>query len=141
MKRRTPLRREKPLARGPTRLKARKHGSLFPAQRDDAYRRAVRGCPCILRGRRIGRHMSIHDRPLASGLYGFQHVCWGPVDPAHIGPHQAVGAPDRGHILPLCRAAHQFYDEHRMSFYRATGYTDHQLRSLAREFIPEEIAP
>lgn len=133
---RSAIKRGKPLARGTKRLKACKHGSLFPQQRDDAYRRAVRGCPCLLRGRMLTRPFSSHDRDLGRG---FWHYCWGPVDPAHIGPHQAVGAPDRGHVLPLCRAAHQFYDEHRMSFYRATGYSDHQLRLLAREFVPAEM--
>lgn len=131
---RSRLTRGKPLARGTTRLKARKHGSLFPTQRDDAYRRAVRGCPCILAGRVIERPFSGADVPNGPFWRGFRHICWGPVDPAHIGPHQATGAPDRGHILPLCRAAHQFYDEHRISFYRATGYSDHQLRLMARDF-------
>jgi hypothetical protein len=124
------------LARGTKRLKAR--GSLFPEQRDEAYRRAVRGCPCILVGRVVAGQFSPNDRPVGLGWQGWVHGCWGPVDPAHIGPHQAVGAPDRQHILPLCRAAHQFYDEHRMSFYRATGFSHHQLALLAREFVVAE---
>lgn len=131
---RSAIKRGKPLARGTKRLKARKHGSLFPKRRDAAYRRAVRACSCVLRGRVIAGQLSPHDRPAGLGWQGFLHGCWGPVDPAHIGPHQATGAPDRGHILPLCRAAHQFYDEHRISFYRATGFSDHQLRLLARDF-------
>jgi hypothetical protein len=132
---RTPLRRGKPLARGTTRLKARKGGSLFPEQRDDTYRRAVRGCPCLLVGHLLAARISPNDQP---AWRAWVHVCWGPIDPAHIGPHQAVGVPDRQHILPLCRAAHQFYDEHRISFYRATGYSHHQLALLAREFVPAE---
>lgn len=59
------------------------------------------------------------------------HGCWGPIDPAHVGEKQSQGAYDVGRIVPLCRASHAFYDEHRSEWRRATGYTEASMENLA----------
>lgn len=62
---------------------------------------------------------------------GFRHVCWGPIDPAHVGDHQATGAPDVGVCVPLCRAAHAFYDEHREEWPQVTALSEKRMANEA----------
>ena len=115
----------KPMKRGAT-LKARKVPRAFRQRRDPAYTKWVRAQPCLVAGRDTTRQLSLRDREnvihstrdgeVYSTLTGsayWHHVCWGPIDPAHVGKHRAQGAPDAGAVVPLCRAAHQAYDEHR----------------------------
>jgi hypothetical protein len=120
---RSPLTRSRKPLRRKVGLKARRVPKAFQHRRDYAYRQKVAAMPCFLRGRTIAISISPNDRPLGLAWRGFEHRCWGRVDPAHIGKHRATGADDWGAILPFCRAAHQYYDEHRLSFYRVTGYT------------------
>jgi hypothetical protein len=122
-----PKSRKKSKARGlsrKTRIRPRnpkRKGSAFPKQRNAAFRRWLCSLGCEFLGATIGVSVSPNDAALGLAWRGFQHRCWGSVDPAHVGKHQATGAPDVGACLPLCRAMHQFYDEHRLSFYRITG--------------------
>jgi hypothetical protein len=103
-------------------------GALFPKVRNREYRAYIRGMDCLLTNRSTQDEMTCYDVTTARG---FVHVCWGPIDPAHVGDHQAQGAPDVGCVIPLCRAAHRYYDEHRQSFYRVTGISERQLVSIA----------
>jgi len=126
-----------------TRMKqrnAKRQGSALPKVRDAKYRywirtenastlRGVEGFPCVTR-----RRITPFDKKWWDGKGGvprWRHTCFGPVDPAHIGKHQAQGAPDLGVIVPLCRAAHHFYDEHRSEWFRVTGYSDAKMASAA----------
>ena len=107
--------------------KPRAQKKRFHARRDRAYTRWVRQQPCVLKGRDTTRRLSMRDAEnlqrdgwlrgephyLLTGSAYWHHVCWGPIDPAHVGEHRAQGAPDAGAVVPLCRAAHQAYDEHR----------------------------
>jgi len=85
----------------------------------------------MLRGHVIGCSLSPHDVSQGLAWRGFKHVCWGANTPAHVGKHQATGAPDFGRCVPLCQAAHQFYDEHRHAWSRFTGYTEVRMESAA----------
>ncbi len=51
--------------------------------------------------------------------------------PAHVGEHQAQGAPDFGALVPLCKAGHEFYDEHRTEWSRVTGYSEKKMALAA----------
>ena len=113
------------------RKRSRKKGSAFPKQRDRKLCAWVRSQPCILRDRILGRPLSYHDVPLGLGWTGYAHRCWGAMTTAHVGRHRATGAPDRGHVVPMCQAAHQYYDEHRASWAKMTGVSAEWLQTLA----------
>ncbi len=109
---------------------AKRKGSAFPKQRDAKYRRWIRTeNECLVRGCSIRVQFSDHDRPFP--VYGYEHRCWGSMTPAHVGKHQAKGAPDFGAIVPLCKAAHQFYDERREDWERVTRYSEKDMASAA----------
>lgn len=109
---------------------AKRQGSAFPKVRDKKYRDWVRlENPCMLRGATIRVPFSTHDFPLPA--WGYIHECWGDMTPAHVGDHQARGAPDFGVIVPLCQAAHQYYDEHRDEWERVTRYSEKQMALAA----------
>lgn len=111
---------------------ARRKGSSFPAQRDDAYRAWIRTeNACLLRGSVTQKRLSLHDLDWYDGV---RHICWGAITPAHIGKHQATGAPDFGRCVPLCKAAHQFYDEHRHAWARYTWYTAVRMENAAADY-------
>ena len=126
-----------------TRMEAvnrKRGGSSFPKQRDKKYRRWIRTeNACLLRGDALfpcvtRRQVTPFDKtwwPGKGGVPQWRHICFGPVDPAHVGKHQAQGAPDVGAIVPLCRAAHSFYDEHRSDWRYVTGYSEKQMASAA----------
>lgn len=114
------------------RYNSKRKGSAFPKVRNKAYRDWVRlenACLLSDRGGTPGR-VSLYDYELANRS-GFIHNCWGHVTPAHVGKHQARGAPDFGCIVPLCEIAHQFYDEHRSEWKRATGLSEREMASRA----------
>src|SRR5207302_4658758 len=108
-------------------LKARKTPRAFRQRRDPRYTRWIRTQPCVLKGRDTTRRLSVRDAEnlrregwfrgepfyLLTGSAYWHHACWGPIDPAHVGEHRAQGAPDAGAVVPMCRAAHREYDEHR----------------------------
>src|SRR5437588_5178151 len=130
LKQTSSLKRGKPLART-KRLRAHVGGALFLARRNRPYRAFVRGEPCLLMTRLTAVQLCPYDRP-APGFAGWWiHVCWGPVDPAHVGDHQARGAPDVGVLAPLCRGAHRFYDEHRGAWPEVTGISEAEMASVA----------
>jgi hypothetical protein len=119
---------------------AKRKGSSFPKQRDPVYRRWIwTENPCMLAERLLRGPVSLlHDAPYehmnhnAARVYrGWWHNCWGGNTPAHVGKHQAKGAPDFGVLVPLCRVAHQFYDEHRKEWAKATGFTEKKMASAA----------
>ena len=128
-------------------------GSSFPKQRDRVYRHWIwTENPCMLAGKPTLEPMSTHDKPHKSWwvqgawMDTYLHVCWGAMTPAHVGEHQAQGAPDFGVLVPLCKAAHQFYDEHREQWAKATGFTEakmalrasgYALKYVERRGIPE----
>lgn len=136
----TRLQRGKPMKRGTTPMKQRnatRGGSSFPKQRDDAYRRWIRTeNACLLRGAVTLRRLSIHDIDHYDGV---QHMCWGAITPAHVGKHQATGAADFGRCVPLCQAAHQFYDEHRHAWARYTWYTAVRMESAACDYARKYV--
>ena len=109
----------------------------FPKVKNRAFRRWIASLPCLLAGRVIRRRFSEYDRLIAGGLTGglagglFEHRCWGDMTPAHVGEHQARGAPDVGRCVPLCKIAHQEYDEHRSRWYQVTGFTEKRMANEA----------
>ena len=109
---------------------AKRGGASFPKARDKAYCRWAVSTGCTFSGRFLWRQISPNDTRLSVGYW--VHHCWGAIDPAHVGEHRAQGAPDRGSVLPMCRALHQFYDEHRPAFYRAVRITEHRLVGAAQ---------
>jgi hypothetical protein len=112
----------------------KRKGSAFPKQRDAAYRRWIRTeNRCLLRGRQTLRRVTAYDmlEKWTTDPLAWFHCCWGPIDPAHVGETQAQGAPDFGVLVPLCRAAHGFYDEHRSDWALVTGYTEPMMASAA----------
>jgi hypothetical protein len=113
------------------RLRQSSNGSAFPKRRNREYRAFVRGHACLLRGRPLARAVSPNDYYAGLAWRGVTHVCWGPIEAAHVGKHQATGAPDVGACIPLCRAAHRYYDEHRLSFHRITGRSPRDLEGIA----------
>jgi hypothetical protein len=120
----------------------RRGKSSFPKQRDPVYRRWVwTENPCMLRGRRIKTRLSVHDM-LEQWQYDpleWFHCCWGPIDPAHVGEKQSQGAPDFGVLVPLCRAAHTFYDEHRDQWARVTGYSERKMALAASGYAQKYV--
>jgi hypothetical protein len=115
-----------------TRMKSRnqkRKGSAFPKVRDREYTRwLVTENDCLLRHRTTRKRMSPID---VWTPYGTIHHCWGPIDPAHVGKHRSKGAPDLGATVPLCRAAHSFYDEHRNQWPHVTQLSEKQMASAA----------
>jgi len=89
--------------------------------------------------------MSIHDRLIRGDAWTYgtsrvwQHICWGEPTPAHVGEHQARGAPDFGVLVPLCKAAHRFYDELRSQWQGVTGYSESQMASAAAEYAADYV--
>jgi hypothetical protein len=124
-----------------TRLKprnAKRKGSAFPKVRDKTFCVwLVTENPCLLEG---GAPVE-HSLPVATSIpyaivyrdgdFRLAHRCWGAITPAHVGKHRAQGAPDFGHVIPLCKAAHQFYDEHRSEWPRVTGYSEKKMALAA----------
>jgi hypothetical protein len=103
---------------------------LFWKRKDKKYRRWVwTENDCMLRGSLLRGRVSLHD--VVTPMGGFLHVCWGVITPAHVGQHQARGAPDFGVLVPLCQAAHQFYDEHRAEWAKVTGCSERKMASEA----------
>jgi hypothetical protein len=113
-------------------------GSSFPKVRDKAYCTwLVTENPCLLEG---GVPV-LHSLPVATSIpytivyrdgdFRLVHRCWGGLDPAHVGKHRSKGAPDVGATVPLCRAAHRFYDEHRSEWQLVTGYAEAKMASAA----------
>ena len=98
-----------PIARH-TRLRNR-GGSMFPKRRDKAYTDWIKTLPCLLFGK---------------------HVCWSPIDPAHVFGTRAVGAYDRGEVVPLCRKAHQEQEGRTVEFMVETGIN---VRRIAKELL------
>jgi len=122
---RTPLRKTRMRTRN-----AKRKGSAFPEMRDTAHCAwVVTETRCVGSGRRFKRAISPHDKDLLFGEW--RHGCWGPNDPAHVGKHRAQGAADLGHVVKMCRALHDFYDQHRSQFTKATGITERELESIA----------
>lgn len=118
-----------------TRMKAcnrKRKGSSFPRQRDAKYRRWIRTeNDCLLWRKPITARVGLYDKYPVYAPAVLEHRCWGPIDPAHVGDSQARGAPDFGVIVPLCRAAHDFYDQHRSRWAKVTGYTEATMASEA----------
>ena len=91
----------------------------------------------MLLGRVIARAICPNDESLGLAWRGFTHRCWGANTPAHVGKHQATGARDFGVLVPLCQAAHQFYDEHRRSWFGVTGWTADAMEGVAEDYARE----
>lgn len=122
----------KPLKARRSMKRVGKRGALFPAVKNPAFRRWLRTQhPCMLANTYTTTRLTAFDSPNLDGSWVRVHVCWGPIDPAHVGTHQARGASDVGHCVPLCRAAHRFYDEHRGRWQEATGLTGSDMASRA----------
>src|SRR5437868_6973137 len=130
LKRTSSLKPGKRLARG-KRLRAHGGGAQFPKRRNREYRAFVRAEPCLLMARLTATQLCPYDRPAPLFRGWWIHVCWGPIDPAHVGEHHARGAPDVGVLVPLCRGAHRFYDEHRSACYDVTGISQDAMAGVA----------
>jgi hypothetical protein len=138
VKRSGSLKRRSGLTRGP--LKRRRVPKAFAHKRDREHTQRVRGMVCFLRGDMVlprATLVQITPNDLEVIRDGdtrrwWLHRCWGPIDPAHIGKHRASGADD-SLVLPMCRASHTYYDEHRQKFYWVTGFTAADLEKAARE--------
>ncbi len=135
---RRPLKRSS-WKRGRSKRSQHSGGAAFPKVKNKAVRDWIRSLPCLLGAQWLTKRLSVMDRE-ASGFNGFWHVCWGPTDPAHVGQHQARGAPDVGHCVPLCRAAHQYYDEHRPSWAKATELTEGHMGVAAEGYAIRWLA-
>ena len=85
----------------------------------------------MLAGRQLRRAVTINDRPPLGLLGTYLHVCFGANTPAHVGEHQAQGAPDFGVLVPLCEGAHGYYDERRSEWTHATGFGPKKMASAA----------
>ena len=135
-----------PTGRPRTRLKRtrmkqvnrKRGGSAFPKQRDAKYRKWIRTENlCMIAGRIVLERLGLHDKSVRvdnwtyAQTIAWRHVCWGDITPAHVGEHQARGAPDFGVIVPLCEAAHDFYDHHRSKWQGVTGWTEPSMASAA----------
>lgn len=108
-------------------------GALFPGVKNRRYRAFIRSLACELEGKLIRRAFSLHDQPTGQpGLW--VHHCWGEITPAHVGDHQAQGAPDVACCVPLCEVAHKEYDEHRGRFHQVTGISAKRLRYRAEGY-------
>ena len=114
-----PRKKVAPTGRPRTRLKRvnrKRGGSAFPKMRDPEFCTwVVTTQRCVGLGLMLPRRVSLNDVPdLMSGLY--RHVCWGDFTPAHVGKHRAQGVRDRGHVVCMCQALHDYYDHHRPEF-------------------------
>lgn len=142
-----PVRQPRRQPTGLTRSRFRAHGPrtqksgghLFPAGVDEQRRRFVCSLPCLLTGAVYGRPLTDHDVSLGLAWCGFAHRCWGAMTPAHVGKHQAQGVPDKGRMVPLCAAAHRYYDEHRRSWAQVTGYTEARMLAAAAQVEAEYV--
>ena len=109
---------------------AKRKGSAFPKQRDAAHCSwVVSHTECVGAGRLFTRRVCGYDFHTPDGY--LVHVCWGGNDPAHVGKHRAQGVPDLGRVVNMCRALHNFYDEHRSEFAKVTGLTEAKLANIA----------
>lgn len=109
-----------------------KKKSAFPKQRDKQYTTWLTlDNRCLLAGHFLRRPITLKDTTAPGYAGRFWHVCWGPLDPAHVDEHRAQGAPDFAVTVPLCRAAHSFYDEHRDQWRLVTGYSKAKMASAA----------
>lgn len=107
MKRGGPIKRKKYPPRSSKRIRARKpdpQKRRFAKMRDPDYELWIEDQPCLICRRR-------------------------PVDPAHIRP-RSLGSPDRGNLVPLCRACHDAQEGRTAVFERQHGIS---LAALARE--------
>lgn len=114
--------------------KHKKQARRFAKRRHPEYRAFVRSQPCILTHRFTTRQLCPYDIQWESQgklVACWSHVCWGPIDPAHVGDKQSQGAYDVGRVVPLCRAGHRFYDEHRSQWRNATEYSEADMESAA----------
>lgn len=130
MKRTQGLKNRKPMRR------VGKKGAAFPKVKNREFRTWLRTeHDCEIRGRFLLAPLSFMDVPAARGPWDpkvkFLHRCWLPIDPAHVGLKQSQGAPDVGHCVPLCRAAHRFYDNHRADWEAATGLSEAEMERRA----------
>jgi len=126
LKRSRPLKNRTPMKQ----RNAKRKGSAFPKVRDSAHCVwVVDYTDCVGAGRLFTRPVSLND----IGQYGGDcvHICWGAHDPAHVGKHRSKGAPDLGHVVNMCRALHDFYDQHRNAFAKVTGITERELELIA----------
>ena len=115
-----------------TRMKQRPGGKAFKAVRDPAHCRwVVTETPCVGLGRFFQRRISVADYAQGAPDCLWVHRCWGPHDPAHVGKHRAQGVPDLGRVVNMCRALHDFYDQHRDVFAKVTGLTERKLALIA----------
>lgn len=126
-------RRPKPLKRTPIVQRSKRSkksgGALFWKVKDKPYRDWIRNeHGCLLTGKVTTEPVTPNDTP------GLPHRCWGAITPAHVGKHQATGAPDRGVIVPLCKAAHTFYDEHRAKWMHVSGWTEPMMLCAAENY-------
>lgn len=123
-----PTRSHKPKTRMKQR-NAKRQGSSFPGMRDPQFCRfVVEETPCVGLHRMFRRRISPNDWP--TGTW-FVHACWGEHDSAHVGKHRSKGAPDLRHVVNMCRALHDFYDQHRSKFAHAANLTERQLEFVA----------
>ena len=88
-------------------------GSMFPRRRDRKYTEWVKAMPCVLFAK-VG------------------HRCSGPIDPAHVFKTRAVGAYDRGEVVPLCRTHHRQQEGRTAAFMIETGVN---VRRIAKELL------
>lgn len=116
-----------------------KRGGAFWKRKNRAFRRwLVTEKPCLLAGKYTMAQLCPDDQPepwLELGRVNYnklrwRHVCWHPLDPAHVGEPQARGASDVGACVVLCRPAHRLYDTNRPRFHRVTGISE---RVMERE--------
>lgn len=132
-------RARKPMQHG--RLKAqgkrtqKSGGALFWKVKQPTFRKWLREeNKCLLAAQFTTQRVTLNDLDVAEGRWRFLHQCWGVITPAHIGKHQANGAPDLGHCIPLCEAAHTYYDEHRGAWAAVTGYTEAKMQRKAEHY-------
>lgn len=130
---RTPLRKTRMRTRN-----AKRKGSAFPKVRDADFTRWLTTTnPCLLAQRMTRKAITRLDWIPWGGWY--VHVCWGPIDPAHVGKHRSKGAPDVGATVPLCRAAHSFYDEHRNQWPHVTQFNEKLMARAASGYALKYI--
>lgn len=115
---------------------AKREGAAFPHKREPELRRFVKSHDCLLEGKVTHRQITPFDEPVGRR---FRHICWGPVDPAHVGEHDAQGVGDVNTLVPLCRAAHGFYDTQRSWWESATEIPEAQLRWVAAALVVKFI--
>lgn len=130
-----------PKARKPMNARnAKRDGSMYPKRRDRRYRRWVwQENPCLLEGKVTRGRLTDHDVPSSVHPACFQHRCWGVITPAHVGEHAAQGAPDVGVLVPLCQAAHDFYDHRRTEWAKVTGLDERKMAHLAEGYTVKYV--